>query len=88
MFLSENLLIERLCAHPNHLSTYYPNYFDKPTLLTAGAKGYRLTVMPACQLTAETEVKILNHVAAGSKLVDAARDGGQWWDRPKLDEVG
>jgi len=32
--------------------------------------------MPACQLTAETEVKILNHVAAGSKLVDAARDAG------------
>lgn len=32
--------------------------------------------MPACQLTAETEVKILNHVGSGSKLVDAARDAG------------
>lgn len=32
--------------------------------------------MPACKLTPEVEVKILNHVAAGSRLVDAARDAG------------
>jgi len=69
-------LIERLWTHPNHLSTYYPNYFDNSTLLTAGTKGYRLTVMPIRKLTAEVEVKILNHVAAGSKLIDAARDAG------------
>jgi hypothetical protein len=32
--------------------------------------------MPACKLTPKIEVDILNHVAAGSKLVDAARDAG------------
>ena len=32
--------------------------------------------MPACQLTAETEVKILNHVAQGAQLIDAAREAG------------
>ncbi len=32
--------------------------------------------MPACKLTTEIEVKILNHVGVGSKLVDAAREAG------------
>lgn len=32
--------------------------------------------MPACQLTAQTEVKILNHVAQGVRLIDAAREVG------------
>jgi transposase-like protein len=32
--------------------------------------------MPACQLTAEVEVKILNHVGQGAQLIDAAREAG------------
>lgn len=32
--------------------------------------------MPACKLTPEVEVSILNHVGSGSKLVDAARESG------------
>lgn len=32
--------------------------------------------MPACKLTPEVEVEILNSVSAGNKLVDAAREAG------------
>ena len=49
---------------------------EKPRPLTVTGKGYRLTVMPACKLTPEAEVEILNLVAAGNTLNDAVRAVG------------
>jgi hypothetical protein len=69
-------LIERLCARSTALSTYYHDYPTNGCLLTASAKSYKITVMPACKLTPEVECEILNLVGAGNTLTHSARAAG------------
>jgi len=56
-----------------------PDVFSRPTADQLDAKREKPQThcnMPACKLTPEVEVKILSHIAAGNKLVDAAREAG------------